>query len=136
MRKKWGQTPLFALKKWGLTPLFLAAGAASACGVCVEDKVAATYDHAVVARAPARGQVVVFAEPRGGGEAGGVARRLAAAAARAKGVDPASVRASAGPASLSFALDPRVATPAQALAAIARAARMPGLELAELRVIR
>jgi hypothetical protein len=115
--------------------LALAAGAASACGVCVEDKVAAAYDHSVVSHAAARGQVVVFAEPAGGGQAGRTAARLKAAAAKARGVDPSSVRASTAPAALSFALDPRVATPAQALAAIARSAGIPGLRLSELRVL-
>ncbi|MBC8021534.1 MAG: hypothetical protein H7Y14_00325, partial [Burkholderiales bacterium] len=37
---------------------------ALACGICLEDKVAATYDHGMVMRATSRGQVVVFAEPR------------------------------------------------------------------------
>jgi hypothetical protein len=34
---------------------------AMACGVCLEDKVAATYDYALVQRALAQQRVVVFA---------------------------------------------------------------------------
>ena len=73
---------------------------AIACGVCLEDKVAATYDHALVARALAQHRVVVFAEPRSAVDE----RRLkafAAAAARAPGVESATVKTSAAPASVS-----------------------------------
>jgi hypothetical protein len=109
---------------------------AFACGVCVDDKVAATYDHAVVTSATARGQVVVFAEPRANVDAAVVARKLAAAAARVKGVDPRSVRTAQAPLSLGFALDPRASTANQALAAIAKASGIAGLELVTLRVMR
>ena len=34
---------------------------AIACGACVEDRVAATYDHAVMTQAVARHHVLVFA---------------------------------------------------------------------------
>ena len=79
---------------------------AIACGVCLEDKVAATYDYALVQRALAQRRVVVFAEPRTPVDE----RRLkafAAAAARAPGVDAATVKTSAAPATVSFVLDPR-----------------------------
>ena len=33
---------------------------AHACGACIEDKVAATYDHSIVTQAAARGQPMVF----------------------------------------------------------------------------
>jgi hypothetical protein len=77
-----------------------------ACGVCMEDKVAATYDHALVERALAQQRVVVFAEPRAPVDE----RRLkafAAAARRAPGVDAGTVKTSAAPASVSFVLDPK-----------------------------
>ena len=44
----------------------IASGSAYACGACIEDKVAATYDHAVVTKATAKGQVVVFGTFDGG----------------------------------------------------------------------
>ena len=102
--------------------LALAAPAALACGVCIEDKVAAAYDHAVVTRAVDRGWVVVFAEVKGAGDAAAAARRLG-------GVDASSVRVSQQPGSLSFALDPRRRSPREALAAIERAAAPLRLEL-------
>jgi len=113
-----------------------AVASAMACGVCIEDKIAATYDHAVVTRAKAQGRIVVFAEPRANVEAATLAHKLSAAAAHTRGVDPASVRTSQAPASLAFALDPKAASTSAALRAITKAAGIPRLELVELRVIR
>jgi hypothetical protein len=116
--------------------LAAAATPASACGACDEDKIAATYDHATVARAAAHRQVVVFAAVEGTGDAHALSRRVRNAAVGSAGVDRASVRASAEPASLSFALDPRVASPEQALVAIQKAAGAPAVKLDLLRVTR
>jgi hypothetical protein len=92
-----------------------------ACGACVEDKVAAAYDHAVVKRAAARGDVVVFCEI-GGALAGPLdAAHVKAAARAAPGVMPRSVRVSVQPAALSFAVDPRVQSPQAAILAVQRA---------------
>jgi len=91
--------------------------AAMACGVCLEDKVAATYDHALVQRALRQHRVVVFAEPRASVDANRL-KAYAAAAARAPGVDAGTVRTSAAPASVSFVLDPQRASPAATLAAL------------------
>jgi len=49
--------------------LALVPAAGMACGVCLEDKVASAYDHALASRAIAAGRVVVFAEVVGKGEA-------------------------------------------------------------------
>jgi len=90
---------------------------AMACGICLEDKVAATYDYALVQRALAQQRVVVFAEPRSAVDE----RRLkafAAAAARAPGVESATVKTSAAPASVSFVLDPRRADAKKTVAAL------------------
>jgi hypothetical protein len=114
--------------------LLFAAPPASACGACAEDKVAATYDHAVVVRAAARHQAMVFASVEGGGDPRRVAARIRGAATRTAGVDRASVRVSAEPAAVSFALDPAVAAPEKAVADIAKAA--PGVRLEVLRVTR
>jgi len=89
--------------------------AAKACGVCLEDKVAATYDHALVQRAVGQHRVVVFAEPRTSIDAAGL-KAYAAAAARAPGVEAATVRTSAAPQSVSFVLDPKRASPGATLA--------------------
>lgn len=110
----------------------LAPAAALACGTCVEDKIAATYDWDVVQQASARRHVVVFAAV----EAPADSRALAKAAARVPGVDRASVRTASSPRALSFALDPRRASPAAALAAIERAPGLGGVRLTLVRVMR
>lgn len=112
------------------------AGPAAACGVCVEDKVAVAYDHAVVTRAAAQEHVVVFTAIDGMGGAEDLARDAGAAAKRVRGVDRDSVRSASAPAALSFALDPRVRSPESAVAAIEKQARTPGLKLTVLRVVR
>ena len=87
------------------------------CGVCLEDKVAATYDHALVERALAQHRVVVFAEPRASVDQKTL-RAMAAKAARAPGVDAATVKTSAAPASVSFVLDPKRANARATVAAL------------------
>ena len=94
----------------------LAPAMALACGVCIEDKVATTYDHALASRALASGRVVVFAEVTGDGDAKARVRSARAAAARVPGVERATIRTHESPEVLSFVLDPRARTPEQALA--------------------
>jgi hypothetical protein len=91
----------------GLASALHAAGAL-ACGHCVEDKIAAVYDHAVVTRAlAAKHQVVFFAID--GALASDEPSRLALerAAGSSRGVDQGSVRLSAEAAALSVAFDPQ-----------------------------
>ena len=90
---------------------------AMACGVCLEDKVAATYDHALVERALAQHRVVVFAEPRKSLDDRAL-KAVAAKAARAPGVDATTVKTSASPASVSFVLDPKRADARKTVAAL------------------
>ena len=47
------RAPLFAA-------LLLLSNPSFACGVCVEDKIASTYDHALVSRSVAKGHPVAF----------------------------------------------------------------------------
>ena len=94
----------------------IAPSASLACGACDEDKIAATYDHAVVERAAANGDVIVFCEVSGAVDA----RRLKQAVRRVRGVEPQSVRVSAQPAALSFAVDPKVRSPQAAVDAAQR----------------
>ena len=114
--------------------LLMLATKASACGVCIEDTVAVTYDHAVVRQALARHHVVVFTAIAGDANPGTLARRAKAAAVRAPGVARDSVRAATAPAALSFAVDPGIAAPETAIAAIERSAS--GVKLAVLRIVR
>ena len=127
-------SPRFAVRSLAVLAA-LAAGGASACGVCIDDKVAAAYDHAVVTRAHEQGRVVVFAEPSMARDAPLAMRRVAERAGRVRGIDAATVRTSAAPAAISFVLDPRVASPDRALAALAAAAHVPGLRLHTLRIL-
>ena len=116
-----------ALKK-ALLVFAVAAPAAWACGVCVEDKVAATYDHAVIQRAAATGKAMVYCEIHGSLDP----RRWQGAARRVRGLDPASVRVSREPAAISFALDSQQ-SPQAAVAALQKA--MPGSRVAIVRLV-
>lgn len=114
----------------------LLAAPARACGVCVEDKVAATYDHGVLQRATARGQLVVFCGVTGPADAA----RLRQAAARVRGLDRDSLRISAEPAAVSFALDPARQSARSAVAALQGAlpagTRLELIRLADARGLR
>ena len=81
------------------------APASLACGACDEDKVAATYDHAVVAAAMARHERVVFVAVDGPVNIEKIAARIAAAANRIRGVQKGTLRTSVSPPAFSFALD-------------------------------
>jgi hypothetical protein len=81
--------------------------AALACGYCVEDKIAAVYDHALVARAISRQHQVVFFAIEGIIPPGEDSQRLLQASAQSvAGVERSSVRVSVESASLSAVLDP------------------------------
>jgi hypothetical protein len=116
--------------------LTLAIPAAHACGVCVDDKVAAAYDHAVIEQARARGHVMVFAEVRGRGTAAQFVGAARKAAARVWGIAPRSVRVAEAPAALSFALDDGAVSPGEALAAVEKGAHASGVSLTLLKVMR
>ena len=89
---------------------------ALACGACDEDNIAATYDHAVVAKAARSRDLVVYCRV-----AGPVERQKLIGAVRAvPGVRKDSVRVSLAPAALSFAVDPALQTAATAVAASER----------------
>jgi hypothetical protein len=87
--------------------LLCLGGEAAACGYCVEDKIAATYDHAVVTRALQRGQHLAFFHVDGPEPRPEATRRALEHAASMPGVDKASVRISADLLTLSLAFDPR-----------------------------
>ena len=115
-----------------------AAGAlaAQACGVCVEDKVAAAYDHAVVERARENGEVVVFAQVRGRGTSADSVGAAREAAGRVPGVVARSVRTSEDSEAISFAMDPRGRSPEAVLSAVERAAGRAAVKLELLKVLR
>ena len=113
--------------------LAIAAPSASACGVCVDDKVAATYDHAVIERAAASGQQVVFVAVDGPVDGDALGRKIGKA--RIKGVVAGTVRLSATPAAFSFVLDARE-DPARAVAGFRRALGDSPAQLTLVRIAR
>ena len=87
-----------------LLALAATARPAGACGHCLEDKMAATYDHAVVTRALARGARIVFTEIRVASACDPVQVRRAVRRSleRAASVEGSSVRISIEPLAASF----------------------------------
>ena len=89
---------------------WLASGCreALACGHCVEDRIAAVYDHALVQRTAASGQRLAYFALAGKLVPGEAARRdIASLAERTPGVSPGSARVSMEPGALAVAFDPR-----------------------------
>ena len=110
-----------------------ATDVARTCGLCVEDKVAATFDAGVRARAVRIGHVVVFAELRGpaAGAPPALGEFVSRTLARTPGVDPGTVRVSLDPPAAAFACDPRRHPPESVLASAnaGLAARRLGLRV-------
>jgi hypothetical protein len=109
-------------------------GGALACGACVEDKVAATYDHAVIRGAIERHQDVLFVAIDGA-DATVVERRLAQAARGLRGADAKTLRLSASPAAFSIAVD-RSQSSDRVVRSLQEALREPGAQLTLVRVMR
>jgi hypothetical protein len=86
-----------------LIALALVSSPAAACGYCLEDQIAATYDHAVVAKALAARHHVVFLHIDGTAKSRAA---LEKAAYSAPAVDRGTVRVSADLLTVSFAFDP------------------------------
>ena len=96
-----------------MRPLLIAIAAALgalapgvwACGACIEDKVAATYDQAVIDRAVASHRQVVFVAIEGPVSASKVVAQVPAVASKVRGVQVGSLRTSTSPPAFSFVLD-------------------------------
>lgn len=93
----------------------VAMPAAYACGICIDDKVASAYDHAVVQNAWKHGKVVVFCELTGPHEVKKLTQEAKAAAQGLRGVDDSSIRTGQDLAIVSFVLDGSTQTPAAAV---------------------
>jgi hypothetical protein len=110
--------------------------AAPACGVCIEDKVAAVFDYAVVSRALEAGHHVAFFAVDGLQAPGPDARRqLETLAASAAGVERGSPRVSLEMKSLSVAYDPRRTPLPRLMQSLDKRLAARRLSLAPLRVI-
>ena len=120
-----------------LIAAFFAAAPATglACGACDEDKVAATYDHAVIDEAIARHRQVVFVAIDGPVDMQQIGTRLAAAAAKVRGVQAGTVRTSLAPPAFSFVLDTR-RTPQAAVAGFRKAVGDSTARLTVVRIMR
>jgi hypothetical protein len=114
--------------------LALAASPASACGYCVEDRVAAVYDHEVVEAAKARKGAVAFFAVEGGPSAGAAARRALVAALESAGGIKGSARVALENAACSVAYDPARVSPAQIAARAGKPLAAKGIALTALRV--
>lgn len=116
--------------------LALQAPTTLACGYCVEDKIAAVYDHAAVARALGRKHYVVFFHIDGALTPGESTRRvLETIAESTEGVDKGSARASVESASLAVAFDPRRTSFAAVQKALERRLAANKLSLLPMRVM-
>ena len=113
--------------------LVMVPGLALGCGACIEDKIAATYDHATVTAAATRGDRIVFGAIDGAVDPQRVRERILAMAPRVRGVRKQTVHASIAPPAFSFGLDRR-ATPESAVAELERRMAVPGLRLTVIRV--
>ena len=118
----------------------LHAPAALACGYCVEDKIASTYDHAVVTRALAQQHHVGYFHIDGLVASAATKneetrRALAALAEATPGVDRGSVRVAVDTFTMSFAFDPRRTSMAAAVAALDKKLAARKLALMPLRII-
>ena len=110
--------------------------AALACGHCVEDRIAAAYDHAAVVRALSQRHHVVFFHVDGTLSPGDGARSsLRAAVDSTVGVDKGSFRASIEALTISFAFDPERTSLAKVQMSIERRLAARGLSLVPLRVM-
>lgn len=114
--------------------IFAIPASGRACGACVEDKVAATYDHAVVKNANLRHQQVVFVAIDSAGSPR-LRERIVSAARNVTGIEQGSVRTSIEPAAFSFALD-RSREPATAVAQLRAGVRDPRAQFSVIRVVR
>ena len=109
-------------------------GFAQACGVCVEDKMAAVYDHAVVTKALGQKHRVAFFHVDGPLAAGAATRQLLENVT-ATAVDRGSVRASVESASLALAFDPQRTSVAALQKDLERALAAKKLSLMLLQVL-
>lgn len=108
----------------------------SACGHCVEDKMAAVYDFTVVSKAQALRQHVAFVAIDGSFSTDAKTRGAITEIVRmAEGVERTSVRVSLELAALSFAYDPTRASFASIHRSIAKQLSRTGLRISEIKIL-
>jgi hypothetical protein len=117
-----------------LAAALAASFAAVACGVCIEDRVAAVYEQGGIDRAIGHGQQVAFYSIDGALPATDAARKAVAAAVEREGVH-GSARVSTESATVSVAFDPKRTSLARVQERATHDLASHGLTLAALRVI-
>jgi len=117
-----------------LLALLLMTSRALACGVCVEDKIASTYDHAAIKQAVARKHSVAFFHIDGPVTLD-AKRWLEAALAGTAGVDEGSGRVAVETSTLSVAYDPKRVSLVNLQAALEKKIASKNLSLLLLREI-
>ena len=111
-------------KRWHLLLMAgLLASPAWGCGVCVEDRMAATYDHDLVVRAMDRGHQIVFTDVTSRPMTRTEWHLLSWTVQSVRGVMKGSVRISKSPMALSFEIDPKATGAATAIREINRRIR-------------
>lgn len=109
---------------------------AVACGVCIEDKVAATYDFEVIAKATRDGHAVLFYEITGLASPGPQAQQaIISAVEKVRGIERGSVRVSLEQAALSLVVNAKRHPPAEIKQRIEKALAAQQLGLKLLRTI-
>jgi uncharacterized protein (DUF2236 family) len=120
----------------GFVASLLLASTANACGYCIEDRMAAVYDHAVMTRASAAGHKVAFYAVLGVAPTDGAsAQAIRRAVESVRGVDKNSVRYSGDLAALSLSFDPRAAAWADIDRRIGKALAPRGLTLGLINIV-
>jgi hypothetical protein len=116
--------------------LLAPAAAAVACGYCVEDRVAAAYDHSVIVRALDRKHEVAFFAIEGALAANSqLSREIQNALESTRGVDRGTARVSLPAGSLSFAYDPARQKLGPIMRGLEKTLEPKGLRTSLLRVI-
>jgi hypothetical protein len=114
----------------------LLAFEAQACGICIDDKIASSYDHALIMQAKAAGRAVAFFGIEGDIVRSAATRRAVMQAIEATpGVQRGSARVSLENAALSFVFDPARTSPEAAQRALDRRLAAKGLGVSLLRTI-
>ena len=116
--------------------LLVPPAAAMACGHCVEDKVAAAYDHSVIVRALDRKHEVAFLAIEGAIAASPrLSLEIQNALESTRGVDRGTARVSLPAGALSFAYDPARHKLGPIVRALEKTLAPKGLSTSLLRVI-
>jgi hypothetical protein len=114
----------------------VAASPVLGCGHCIEDQVAAVYDHGIVTRALNQRHQIAFFSIAGPLPAGAESRRvIATAMASARGVETPTLRVSVDSASLSLAYDNHRISPNQIRDTLNLKLQARGLSVSLLRVM-